>query len=314
MRGVIEKEEIFHVYDDSGNSIYSTKIKIHKNLVYFDKAIDTRFINILRKTIPKGNILVCDYDQRFIDLGFKNPQVCKSGGICLYLESGDYDTQDKDKDNIIREYEFLSTQLTAEHCEIILKFNDTVLGDLQHLTADSKNGKKEFFGSFKIVDNIKDANNNIIHTLDIVPGSLISGSKDDVTAHPSVYNFHTHPVAAYKMYKVKFGPPSVQDYKSIYTLCKKHNTIVHLVASLEGIYVVYLLPDVTGSEKEILKTITKNFKYREKKTDLSSYIAVINSFRIFSVSMLPWTSPDLVTGIHIQFTKSGEWGTCKIRD
>ena len=236
--------------------------------------------------------------------------MCPSG-ICLYL--GEKEQNISNTDHIKREYEFLSTQLSNDYCEIILKLKESALDKLKRIISENKDETKEIFGSFKIVENSKQGG-NIVHTLDIVDSSLRSGSTDDVSASPTVYNFHTHPVSAYKMYKVKYGPPSVQDYTSIYTLCKKHNCVVHFVASIEGIYVVYLLPSVTGSEKTILNKIEKQFKYNDKKMDLYQYIDRINSLGIFSVSLRPWDATDLRKGVRINFRKSGEWGNCKIRD
>lgn len=309
MKGKIEKN-VFNVYGDSNTLIYSTPIKTSNNYIYFDSRIDKQFIGLLKQTIPKGTVLVCDYDQSFITLGFKNPQMCPDG-ICLY-DSGDANSAE-DTDYIAREYEFLSTQLHKEHCEIILKLKESALEKMKHIISDNKDETKEIFGSFKIVDNRKERG-NIIHTLDIIESSLKSGSTDDVSASPTVYNFHTHPVSAYKMYKVKYGPPSVQDYTSIYTLCKTYHCVVHFVASIEGIYIVYLLTDVKGSDKSIINKIEKHFRYNEKKVELYDYIDKLNSMDIFRVTLVGWQDPTLRTGIPIQFRKSGEWGNCKIRD
>lgn len=309
MRGYIEKN-IFSVYSDSNQLVYSTPIKTHKNYIYFDTNINKKFVDLLKKSAPSGSVLVCDYDHSFVNFGFKNPQICPSG-ICLYLEQQDQD--DNDSEHIMREYEFLATQLSNDHCEIILKIKERALEKLKRIISENNDETKEIFGSFKIVENSKH-NGNIVHTLDIIDSSLKSGSTDDVTASPTVYNFHTHPVSAYKMYKVKYGPPSVQDYTSIYTLCKKHNCVVHFVASIEGIYVVYLLPSVNGAEKTIINKIEKHFKYNDKKMDLYKYIDQINALNIFSVSLRPWKDTDLREGLRIHFRKSGEWGNCKIRD
>ena len=308
MRGKIEKD-IFSVYDESNNLLYSIKIKTNKEFVYFDKKMNKEFLPLLKKTIAKGKVLVADYDKSLIGFGFKNPQMCSKKGICLYL--GDDDAQDKD--TIQREYEFLSTQLNTEHCEIVLKIDEKAISKLKKIISENKDETKEIFGSFKIINNKKERG-NIVHTIDIIDSSLKSGSTDDVSATPTIYNFHTHPVSAYKMYDVKYGPPSVQDYKSIYLLCKDYNCIVHLIASIEGIYIVYLLPGVTGPEKKIITAIEKQFKYDDKKMDLQNYLQTLNNVGIFSISLREWTDAGLRTGIKIQFKKSGEWGNCKIRD
>jgi len=321
MRGKIEND-VFSVYDDNNKKVYSTELKTTKEFVYFDK-IDARFIPLLKKTVPKNKTLMTEYDKKLINFGFKNPQMCKKDGICLYMDKDDDDNIYNDTynntytNNVEREYEFLSTQLNSKYCEISLKINPRALTKLQTIITENKDETKEIFGSFKIVDN-KKVGGYIIHTIDIIDSSLKSGSTDDVSATPTIYNFHTHPISAYKMYNVKYGPPSVQDYKSIYLLCRDYNCIVHLVASLEGIYIVYLLPEVNETKKNVVRIIEKNFKYNEdgktSETYLAGYLQKINAFNIFKVELRKWSDPSLTTGIKIQFRKSGKWGTCKIHD
>ena len=309
MRGIIDNDT-FIVYD--GNTvIYSAEVKSGRQFIYFNN-IDDRYLPLLKQAIPAGTTLVAEYNDNLLKFGFTNPQMCENG-ICLYLSEDQQSEATHDVGKIRREYEFLSTQLASKYCEIILKISPTALTKMQRIIVENKDETKEIFGSFKIVDNRKEAG-DIIHTIDIVDGSLKSGNTDDVSATPTIYNFHTHPISAYKMYKVKYGPPSVQDYKSIYLLCKNYQCIVHLVAALEGIYIVYLLPNITGSEKDVKRVITQNFKYDEKKTELSSYLAKINSLNIFKVDLRSWSDPNLTMGIRIQFRKSGKWGNCKIRD
>ena len=308
MRGNIQND-IFTVYDDNNKEVYKTDLKSTKEFIYLAD-INPKYLPILKDIISKDKILVSDYNRNLINLGFKNPQVCKDKGICLYLPKADTDDIARDAAHIHREYEFLSTQLKSKHCEIAIKISEKALAKLKKIISENKDETKEIFGSFKIIDN-KKINGNIVHTLDIVSASLKSGNTDDVTATPTIYNFHTHPVSAYKMYDVKYGPPSVQDYKSIYLLCKDYNCIVHFIASIEGIYVVYLLPDI---KENVNKIIDAHFTYDDKTMVLDEYLKKINAVGIFSITLHKWSSAALKVGIKIRFRKSGEWGNCKIRD
>ena len=206
----------------------------------------------------------------------------------------------------------MSTQLNSKHCEIILKIDEASLDKLKTIITENKNETKEIFGCFKILTN-KKTKGNIVHTIGIIEDSLKSGSTDDVSANPTIYNFHTHPISAYELYNVNYGPPSVQDYKSIYLMCKDYNCIVHFVASIEGIYIVYLSPDFKETSG-INKIIEQNFKYEDKKVNLNEYLNKINTLRLFVVDLKPWDNLELRKGLKIRFRKSGEWGSCKIRD
>ena len=48
--------------------------------------------------------------------------------------------------------------------------------------------------------------------------------------------------------------------------------------------------------------------------ELQKYIDEINSYGLFDVRLIPWKSPEIKGGIRISFSKSGNYGNCKIRD
>lgn len=284
--------------------IYQLPIKISGKYVYF-KNIDQRYVDELKR-LARGKILMSDYDDTLIPMGFKDPKVCDYNKVCVYYD--DKNIKPQSTDDISLEYQYLEMQFSKDFCEIVLKIQEDTLRFLYSLLDTTGDSTTETFGCFKIIKKEK-LNGTIVHTIAVIKSSLRSGATDDVSANPSIYNFHTHPFSAYKQYNVEYGPPSVQDYKSIYTMCKEYKTIVHMVISKEGIYVISLLPDAENK-----KINDANFKYIEKKVHFTDHIAKLNSYNVFDINLVPWNSPTIRNGINIKFRKSGKYGNCQIHD
>jgi hypothetical protein len=70
------------------------------------------------------------------------------------------------------------------------------------------------------------------------------------------YNFHTHPREAYINHKVFIGFPSGQDYYAFLTATIKDSTVFHCVITLEGVYVISLLPFWANNMSELSQLIT----------------------------------------------------------
>ena len=55
---------------------------------------------------------------------------------------------------------------------------------------------------------------------------------------PGMYNFHSHPREAYETANVKFGWPSAQDYVGFLMAFLEDGTVMHLVTTIEGMYIM----------------------------------------------------------------------------
>ena len=145
--------------------------------------------------------------------------------------------------------------------------------------------------------------------------SLKSGEEDAISAKPSLYNFHSHPFSAYLKYRVNYGPPSAQDYKSIFMLVTRFNTIVHFVATIEGLYVVSFNPENLKMDQKEADDLISKMEYDDVETmaELNAYIDRVNSVGLFSVKLIPWNSTEF-NHIEVEFPKSGAYGNCLIRD
>ena len=294
-------------------------IKYHTCSTYKDGIIkigkcDSKFLKLFNDSVKKffkNDVKVmAPYKEEIIEEGFTNPYICgKDGEVCLIR---DPTSPASKKDTVKLDYAFIVSHRSKKFCEIVLKIQEESIKYLQHINKTSKSN--EIFGKFNI-SNVNQDGSEILYTLSIDKSSLTTGKDDEIDATPSLYNFHSHPEDAYKKYKVNYGPPSTQDYKSIYILATEYNTIVHFVSSIEGLYVVYLIPDNKMSTIQ-RENIIEKMRFEDSNTisELKKYIETINSYGLFKVRLIPWNSLEITKGIRISFSKSGNWGTCKIRD
>lgn len=275
---------------------------------------DSKYIKLFNESISKffkDVKIMVPYEEELIKEGFSNPSICgRDGEVCLIRDPS---SPKPKKDTVKLDYAFIASHRSKKFCEILIKIARESIDYLQHINKTSKS--KEIFGRFDI-SNVDQQGSEIIYTLSIDRTSLTEGKDDEIDATPSIYNFHSHPEDAYKKYKVNYGPPSTQDYKSIYILATEYNTIVHFVSSLEGLYVVYLNPDNKVSDKKERELIIEKMRFDDAKSlsELEKYIKTINTYGLFSVRLIPWKSRDFGKGIRISFSKSGEYGNCTIRD
>ncbi len=103
---------------------------------------------------------------------------------------------------------------------------------------DSKGKKKvgkEFFGRLKIVPSSA-GHLDLIYDHD----SIVVGEKDGIDGFEDKVTYHTHPYPTYLEFDAKYAWPSVTDYKSILETILHGKGVLHIVVTVEGIYVVSL--------------------------------------------------------------------------
>ena len=290
-------------------ALYNSKDKVIE-MVKCDREYVKLFDESAEKFLDQGVKIVARYRDELIDEGFANPTICgKKGEVCLVK---DPKSPTPKRDMVKLDYAFILSHISKKICEIIIKINSDSIVYLNHINKTSKS--KEIFGKFNISD-VRQIESEIVYTISIDKSSLTEGKDDEIEATPSLYNFHSHPEDAYKKYNVMYGPPSTQDYKSIYMLATEYNTIVHFVSSIEGLYVVYLKPDNKFSKSSRIEIIEKmRFENAKNILELEKYIKKINSFGLFNVRLIQWKSSEFEKGIRINFSKSGKYGNCLIRD
>ena len=118
-----------------------------------------------------------------------------------------------------------------------------------------------------------------VWNIDVIPSSFMKGEGDGTNVPKGgklalgYANFHTHPKGEYKKQKVKYAWPSGDDYLSIMEKMYTENTILHIVATMEGIYAISLSPKLTDRSKKNLEKLFKSkapLKYKRELPDISN--------------------------------------------
>lgn len=277
------------------------------------------FLDTVSRFFEDTVTIVASYNDIAIDKGFSNPVICgPSGEVCLLKRNTH---QPVDQNTVKAQYNFLVSQKDKPHCGLILSLEQPTVDFLQNIcnagvtNSNGTRSQKEFFGRF-IIKNTKTKGDETIVTLEIDHSSLKAGGEDDIDAKPSLYNFHSHPHNAYMKYRVNYGPPSVQDYKSVFILVTQYSTVVHFVASLEGLYVISFNPEKRNLTVKQADKIIEGLEYKDVDTlgQLELYIEKVNRVGLFSVKLIPWSDSREFNHIEVEFLKTGEFGNCLLRD
>lgn len=276
-----------------------------------------RFLDLLFETIHKffdnELTIVMPYKTSYLDQGFNEIFECNVG-LCIKKKNKFLNKADKQTAKV--QLSYLKKMYDAKYCSMLLKLEKDTIEYLEYITragvTPNKNGEgmtqKEVFGKFRIVKS-ELTKGRITHTLQLDKSSIVYGEEDEITTTGSLYNFHSHPLNAYLMYGAKYGVPSLSDYIAVYALCKSQNTIVHFVASLEGLYVISINPKSKACQlpmKEGIKFVKKTFAYNEGEAieDLDHYMKFINSKGLFKLSLISWKRLEKES-ISLEFNKSG---------
>ena len=206
----------------------------------------------------------------------------------------------KTKSTRRKSYRKKSAHGSTKYCVIKCRLSAKTIKELRKLCEEpEENGTQKEKASN--MSAIKMSTGNI-YKIEINHDSMIKGDEIGVDIVPGLYNFHSHPRNAYKIYDVKLGWPSGQDYIGFLLAFVEDDTIFHIVASLEGVYIISIHKDWFSKKKftqEIGDFVNKNYTFSYKEGDtISSYLAKINNIkykgsdRIFILKFLPWEKAD----------------------
>jgi hypothetical protein len=304
------------------------KVKYLNNNSFIDSIKEYNFFiykdNICELVYCKGNFIKLFLDsieQEFHDLngilisislkdtkliyeyasyGFGKPYICDKNleknkkynkqTMCLLKSKND-------NKNYINNVKYLLTQSkNTSYCTISAKLSNKTIKELRLLCEKSENNPKEKEIAGRLIA-IKTEKDNI-HVIEIDNETIIKGSDVGVDIVPGLYNFHSHPRNAYKIYNVKLGWPSAQDYIGFLLGVHEDDTIFHVVSSLEGIYIISLSKEWVMKKckfnKNIGNFIEKNydFCYKEGNT-INWYLTKANNIKynginIFLIQYFPW--------------------------
>lgn len=141
---------------------------------------------------------------------------------------------------------------------------------------------------------------------------ILSGKNDETDVPDGIAGYHTHPSKEYEAQKVKYAWPSGDDYIAVLDRMINEGTIIHIVATVEGLYII------SFSELGIMiyeNNFFKHDKGDKKKYEFSSkyklrlpkisdkngmtpdeYIHMVNNiddkYRVFNVQFITWKQAD----------------------
>ena len=280
-----ELKKYINKYKDSDEIFVILDFKKNENLIRNIKLLqDNNFSSPYITNISPKNITLENY------------------ALCLQK-----DKQNKNKYNLINNIIVLlktyNNIKNNNNCYYDIRFSKCCINSLRELSYKGFNfNNSNYLSQNEIAGNffVKILPNNIIE-LCLNKNSIIEGTKQGVNIKEGLYNFHTHPKKAYKDNNVKVGWPSAQDYIGFLNSYMKYKTILHVIISLEGIYLLTLkkflsLKFINNNYKQIKKEILKKFKNTISEKDIYDtewYIKNINKQKIlekkfFNTIFLDW--------------------------
>lgn len=86
--------------------------------------------------------------------------------------------------------------------------------------------------------------------------TLVNGNGTSVMTPRGIINYHTHPIIAYRSENAVYGWPSGEDMTQCINFAKD-NTLVHIVFSLEGAYIIHIKNILKPAESKLLERLFK---------------------------------------------------------
>lgn len=266
----INSSDFVNSISDHAYIIYDKKKKVCEIIgaegSMIRKVLETTLFNIpndvtLCVGIDLDNNRISQLIQEYIDSGFHEPYISKISpmglnfseyGMCLIRENNVVNI------NATNEVKYVLKQNVEKKdiCTLKARLSDWSVNYLRQISmmgsTINRNGiitQKEVAGKF-VIGKVTD---DLIHYLDVEKDSIIHGEEEAVKVAQGLYNFHSHPVEAYERNNVKFAWPSAQDYLGFLSSTIEYDTILHIVATIEGFYIISLHSDWVRNKKEIDK-------------------------------------------------------------
>jgi hypothetical protein len=264
-------------------------------LIVKDK-IDKNVLNALQKDFKniRANIYLEMKNFKKIiknlsSLNFTSPKLEDLKTISLELDEKSDHTHD-----VCNEVDYIISQKSDEQCGISVKFNDDAITFLRKASKmghshndDGSVSQKEISGCLSV----KEFSSDHIATIGVDKHTLELGEEENVNVKASRYNFHSHPEEAYVKYSINKAWPSIVDYLGYFALGNR--TILHCVATLEGVYVISFHKDWVDD----LKSVSK--KFIDKTFDISHQLNYTPEEYVNNVNSIVYTNKKLKKSGHI---------------
>ena len=196
----------------------------------------------------------------------------------------------------------------ARGCSVSCKFDHRAIKFLHGCRL----GDKERGGSLRIV-NVHGKGSRRTFVIGVDEKSVQGGQLEGISLRPSRYNFHSHPQDAYLKHSVDVAWPSLKDYMGLLTLGNR--TIFHVVATMEGLYIMSFGPHWVERLKGVSKAFVRENYDVGYRRDLrpEEYARTVRAikykgFALFNVIYFPWGSAGTLFTVRFKARN----GTCEL--
>lgn len=245
--------------------------------------------------------------------------------ICLFNnfdhKLGYHFNKNNESLNILKDIEFIMDNYKEKTCNITIVIDENTINYLKKYTIDHK---------FLLDNKIEQREITGTLTLNRMSSSMFKvsvnekntkiGGAEHAEYIETITSFHTHPFSAYVKYNVCIAFPSSDDYVTTLHIYLTTHNMFHILATLEGIYIITLKNIKEERKKNMLKNFKKYKDYIEDyygidyptcnpeednkkfwKKYMKNYIKKINKLKYFNVQFVFWK--DATNPIDISYEK-----------
>jgi hypothetical protein len=235
---IIKKNKGMYLHISSNNIQ-----KIHETLDDIAKTHDQREIYaVIDTSIPNINsVLKAISHFRFIEPEFYIKEKKK---VLLLSKKNTIFNEPSENPILYAHLQSLLKNMEKDTCSYRLRLSSILVKHLHkmvhHIKYDQK--QKEFTGHLSVFK-IEYKDGEPVYVLDMDESQVYVGQDEEVDGANKPITFHTHPKEAYDKYSMKFAWPSQSDYITIYELIVRLKGVCHILAGIEGIYIIWIKPE-----------------------------------------------------------------------
>ena len=253
----------------------------------------------------------------------KNVPDVPNVSLCLsHIFNKDFGQIGNDK-TTLKDVEFVLENYPkrSKSCRIQIVLDQETIHRLkQYSTQDDLFGHREITGGLSLTFLSKN-----MFKVSIDDKKTKVGEAEHADMVETILSFHSHPLSAYQKYKVCAAFPSADDYiTTIYLYLTRHN-MFHILASIEGIYIITInekifknKKDIPDYEDYIIKHYSIDYPVCSLDRDnkkfwkkyIKSYLKKVNRYKYFYVQFIFWEDASNPIDISYQKIKN----TCILSD
>ena len=224
-------------------------------------------------------------------------------------------------------------------CELNFKLDPTAVTRLKSLMENHGIQRAGFFSNYfeqrEAAGSFILSRDGGVVTLSIDEKSVETGNTESVKSLSSFGTFHTHPQEAYVRHGVCLTYPSKDDYYSIFYNHIRDEASFHILASVEGLYLISLSERILQTPRERLLTSEENMAVHEQRiyklyrrtypltrhtrlcsaTGIKEYIKEMNDVTpsYFTVDFLTWEQAESPENVLKIYYKADSDGACRFK-